>query len=122
MSKVIGMYTHRGFIPCGESEAITSGFTFGEYSMNSLKKQGKYVIFNFYVGISGSCTNGADITFPVGYAPKENVAAYMRIKQTGILPTLGEDCLINITPQGITLPDEAIGKEISLYNIGWETE
>lgn len=111
-----------------EGVAEYSGFNTTPNS-NSLKKQGKYVIFNFsavgQVVLSANAT--AKIVIPKEFVPKQNIsfiAGFITlINNTSTVFYSMSTLTVNAETGEITIKAGASNvMNIYIYNIGWETE
>jgi hypothetical protein len=89
-------------------------------TVNSLKKQGKYCIFNFEI-LTGSDFVLSEVTIPKGFRPKQDT----NIMCVGIsaLTNLSEWTIAGINTEGkITFPNNVISSmvNIQILNAGWE--
>lgn len=100
---------------------------------NSLKKQGKYVIFNFQLNGLGRGTISPKITIPEGFRPKTQTTVSCELKINQILndnsvpfealtfTTVKKDGTVNLND----LVDSTVGEHytnVNFLNVGWETE
>lgn len=100
---------------------------------NSLKKQGKYVIFNFQFNGLGRETISPKITIPDGFRPKTQTTVSCELKinylindnsepfETRTFTTVNKDGTVNL----VDLVDSISGEHytnVNFLNVGWETE
>lgn len=116
--KVIGVYTHRGFIPYEESALIPSNISADKIVTNSLRKQGNFVICNF--STTEWYTDYSNLTFPKGFAPKEAITAYGRGYSNSTLVEMPVS--VHIRSTGIEFEGGIMNGVFELVNIGWEAE
>ena len=79
--------------------------------VNSLKKQGRYVILDFVATASAAVT----LYVPAGFRPKSNIPIVAKLNDYAIDVTVGSNGIITI---GVQTP---AGSSVSIRNIGWET-